>query len=153
MSTRFRRPPELPPVDLPPERLWRIGGQLDQGGTLRIYTRGNGHEVVRLTVVNLTPRSVEELRSGFGVGSRLGTPNADGRGLTWSVDGRWACQHVMQAIHEYLEVGSPLLTAYGQLLATGPIPPGTTVTSTGAPSPCAPAHSAAHTCAPPDGSD
>jgi len=133
--SRFRRQPELRPVDLPRERLWRIGGQLDQSGTLRIYTRANGQEVVRLTVVNLSSRSVDELRGGFGVGSQLGTPNADGRGLTWSVEGRWACQHVMKAMHEYLEAGSPLLTAYFQLLATGPIPPKATCDIGGCPEP------------------
>ena len=103
----------------------RIGGLFDAGGTLRIYTRPDGAEVVRLTVVNLSPASVDELKAGFGVGSRLGQPNVDGRGLTWSVGGRWACQHVMLAIRPYLEESSPLRTALWRLLTTGPIPPRT----------------------------
>jgi hypothetical protein len=122
---RYRRRPELPAVSLAQDRLWRIGGLFDAGGTLRIYTRPDGAEVVRLTVVNLSPASVDELKAGFGVGSRLGQPNVDGRGLTWSVGGRWACQHVMLAIRPYLEESSPLRTALWRLLTTGPIPPRT----------------------------
>jgi len=123
MPVRYRRPPELPAVTLPEEQLRYFAGLLDGLGTLRTLSRANGQEVVRLTVVNLSASAVDRLRAGFGVGSRLGNPNAAGRGLTWSVEGRWACLRVAKELTPFLDGESPLHRAFVTLLVTDPPPP------------------------------
>ena len=115
-------------VSLAQDRLsWRIGGLFDAGGTLRVYTRPDGAEVVRLTVVNLSPASVDELKAGFGVGSPLGQPSLDASRLA-----PWLCGGPMglparHAGHPPLPRGRARRcgTALWRLLTTGPIPPRT----------------------------
>jgi hypothetical protein len=101
-----------------------VAGLLDGLGTLRHFVRGNGQEVVRLTVGNLREDQVERLRTGFGVGSRRGSVSAAGRGLTWAVEGRWACLHVADAVMPYFVLqGSPLHRALVELRITAPAAP------------------------------
>jgi hypothetical protein len=97
------------------ERRCYVAGVLDHGGVLRTYARGNGRQIIRLTVPNLSDRAVESLRADFGVGSRLGELNAEGRGLTWSVEGRWACLRIGDAVIRHLEPGAPLQLAFIRL--------------------------------------
>jgi hypothetical protein len=120
MVVRSRRPRKLPPLELSRERRCYVAGLLDHGGILRTYARGNGRQIIRLTVANLSHRTVESLRADFGVGSRLGRVNAEGRGLTWSVEGRWACLRIGDAVIYHLEPGAPLQLALARLGAASP---------------------------------
>ncbi|WP_139263593.1 hypothetical protein [Geodermatophilus africanus] len=105
---QIRRSRELPPVTLAEDELRYVAGLLDGLGALRTFVRGNGQEVVRLTVGNLRADQVQRLRDGFGVGSQRGAVSATGRGLTWAVEGRWACLHVGNKVLPYLPQSSPL---------------------------------------------